>query len=108
MGKSKEDPWNSGCSPPTSLTGRGNGETKGERERNEHAHEEVRAVQFRAVEFCAKVKILLLEITVRMFAKAGHTLGVLLYLGTGTLERIVRKRGSKRNSPFLHRLEGGN
>ncbi len=63
-------------------------ENKGrERERNEHAHREVRDAQFRAVEFCAKVKFLLLEITVRMFAKAGHTLGVLLYLGTGTLER---------------------
>ncbi len=72
----------------------------GERERNEHAHEEVRAVQFRAVEFCAKVKFLLLEITVRMFAKASHTLGVLLYLGTGTLKRIVRKRGSKVQTEF--------
>ncbi len=83
-------------------------ERERERERNEHAHGEVRAVQFRAVEFCAKVKFLLLEVTVRMFAKAGHTLGVLLFSGTGTLKRIVRKRGSKRNSPFLHRLEGGN
>ena len=38
LGKSKEDPWNSGCSPPTSLTGRGNGKTKGERERETSMH----------------------------------------------------------------------